>query len=433
MARMAHIYKRDGSPFWWMWFPKDEKGTSYKPESTRIPHNAPTRQQRARDRANALKMWSDRYDALKKGLHLILPKMERTFEEQAEWWIKYVVMVDHKSPETTISSVKILIAEFKDLPLATFQPSHAMEFMAKRMKGTLQLCPTCNRKHVLTYDHDGRYVDPVKARTANRDLDNLYLILKTAVRDGYIDRHPLRDGSGDKLVAKKKADEFEAKVFDKDEWVRFIATINEHPEIAGTPRSEGLALAYCALETLLRRGSLMKLTWNDYKDGSFRPMNAKVEIKWSPVTETASSYLAPLQDANNDGDGAFIFKSHHVSGDRKAAENHCQRWFERVCGLAGIKFGREVGGVTFHSFRHTGATWAIAAGVDAKTVMALGGWKNSKVFMDTYCHTDKTRVRAAAESILGNKVQQLKEAKKTRTPKVRQLKARKGKEGQKSA
>jgi len=55
------------------------------------------------------------------------------------------------------------------------------------------------------------------------------------------------------------------------------------------------------------------------------------------------------------------------------------------------------------------------------------------VFMDTYCHTDKTRVRAAAESILGTKVQQLKEGKKTRTPKVRQLKTRKGKEGQKSA
>lgn len=69
---------------------------------------------------------------------------------------------------------------------------------------------------------------------------------------------------------------------------------------------------------------------------------------------------------------------------RKRGDCHLQ-WL-RTCKRAGIKR------LTFHSGRHGFATSALQSGIDPKTAAWLGGWKNIRLFMETYAHAiqDKT-------------------------------------------
>jgi integrase len=52
----------------------------------------------------------------------------------------------------------------------------------------------------------------------------------------------------------------------------------------------------------------------------------------------------------------------------------------------------------FHCLRHTGASRMLAAGVDVKTVMEIGGWKNLAV-MQRYLHPTDERKREAVNAI----------------------------------
>jgi integrase len=72
--------------------------------------------------------------------------------------------------------------------------------------------------------------------------------------------------------------------------------------------------------------------------------------------------------------------------------------FEDLCDRAKVTTGREAGGVTFHSLRHTGASRMLANGVDVKTVMLVGGWKNLKV-LERYLNPTDDAKRAAVNAI----------------------------------
>ncbi|MBI1746851.1 MAG: tyrosine-type recombinase/integrase [Acidobacteria bacterium] len=70
-----------------------------------------------------------------------------------------------------------------------------------------------------------------------------------------------------------------------------------------------------------------------------------------------------------------------VNPDYDALHDACQK--------AGI------GEIGFHTFRHTGASWLMAAGVDIETVRIMGGWSDYKILM-RYCHTTREQKRKAA-------------------------------------
>lgn len=58
----------------------------------------------------------------------------------------------------------------------------------------------------------------------------------------------------------------------------------------------------------------------------------------------------------------------------------CYKVWDTVVKRAGIQR------MTFHSGRHGFATKALRSGIDPKTAAWLGGWKNIKLFMETYAH-----------------------------------------------
>src|SRR5262252_3244052 len=385
------LFKRPDSPYWWMAFDKDPAtGKEPRPRtSTKILWDAPTPGQRAANKRDAEAMWHDALVEIRKGVHLVKEKPPITFGEYADWWLKTVASThkaakNNKAAATTVSSIGILVAEFGPLPLRDLTPNRAIEFRHKRVHGIPLL-------------HDLPNLDrgAVSARTADRDVENLGIMLNRAVPD-YLDAHPLRNpATGRRYIKRLRWKEFEARFFTRDEFAAFIAAIEESDEILGTRREEGLALAYTAIQTMLRLGSLMALTWAKYREDHFVPLDAKVSIKWSPVTTKMRTYLDQLPHTSE-----FVFQSHHISTNEGAAENHAIRWFAEVCARAHIDCGRDRQGVTFHSFRHTGASWMIEAGVDVKTVMELGGWHNAEIFMATYCHTTKARKMVAAETVL---------------------------------
>ena len=172
-------------------------------------------------------------------------------------------------------------------------------------------------------------------------------------------------------------------------------------------------MAHTAMETLLRLSSLLRLTWAHYRGTHLVPLNAKVTIEYSPVTPHMQQLFAALPTTTDRLFASFDrvaarAKRHGIiiSEARRhaAAAGIADRWFAEVCRLAGLPCGREQHGLTFHSFRHSGATWLLNGSptrppVSVKTVMALGGWKNVRTFMKTYCHTDTKMVYEAASSL----------------------------------
>jgi len=69
-----------------------------------------------------------------------------------------------------------------------------------------------------------------------------------------------------------------------------------------------------------------------------------------------------------------------------------------ACKKAKVKYGRKGGGLTFHLLRHTGASRMVAAGIDLRTVQALGNWSDIRL-LSRYAHADDARKVAAVNAV----------------------------------
>lgn len=378
------IYKR--VPYWWKKYEIDPvTGVApRKPASTGIYVDGGSAAQTKQNRLDALAQYQADCVDLRRGVALPTSKPAIRVKDYAAWWLK-TYAVHHKGYDTEVSTVNIIVADLGDLYLTDLTAPRIAEWRTEKTK-------------------------TVKARTADRYIDVLRPMLGDAT--DYLDSNPI---SGRNLMGKRKWkqlewEDTESRFFSRDEFARFIAAIDDADDILDTPKNEGLALAYTAVTTLLRRGSLLRLTWPYLRASSvaypfphFVPLDAKVTIKYSPVTAAASQYLDELP---RDTPHKIIFASHYRNADTDpkrrlgSAENHVTRWFNEVCSRAQLPHTRAQQGLTFHSFRHTGATWALEKSHgDVKAVMELGGWKSAQLFLDTYCHTKAASVAAVAESL----------------------------------
>lgn len=378
------IYKR--VPFWWIKYEKDPVTgiAPRKPRSTGIYVDGGSTTQSAQNRRDALAQYQADCVDIRRGVVAPTTKPPITVRAYAAWWLK-THAIHQKGYESTASTVRIIVADLGDLFLADLTAPRIAEWRTEKTK-------------------------TVKARTADRYIDVLRPMLGDAT--DYLDSNPIsgRDQMGKRKWKQLEWADTESRFFSRDEFALFIAAIDAADEILGTSRDEGLALAYTAVTTLLRRGSLLRLTWPYLRESSvaypfphFVPLDAKVTIKYSPVTAAARQYLDELP---RDTPGKIIFASHYRNADHDptrrlgSAENHVTRWFNEVCSRAKLPHTRAQQGLTFHSFRHTGATWALEKSHgDVGAVMELGGWKSAQLFLDTYCHRKAPSVAAVAESL----------------------------------
>ena len=359
------IYKRD-SVFWWKKYPLDPvtKRPLRKPASTGICWDAPTKAIRDKNKIDAEAQYAQDLIEIRDNKK-ILPVI--TFANYAT--NVFLPTTTHLRGNQA-STVKVLIKDLGHWQLTEF---------------TIDTVSHWRSAKLTTH----------KASSVNLLVGVLTKMLNRAVPT-YLESNPIaarQHGTNRKQFQDVDEEEFEARAFSTDEFFDFVRAISSEDAIYGVPKAEGLALAYTAVETLVRRGSLLKLTWADDRKTKFVIANTKTSRGRSkaPKAKPINAHLrACLDELPRGTPDQFIFPSFYRGGlDYKT---NTVRWFKAVCEAAGLPYGREVHGLTFHSFRHTGATWYLKKKYSVKAVMQLGGWTNAQLFLDTYVHVSEEEV-----------------------------------------
>jgi integrase len=367
------IYARD--KYYWAKGEKGADGTvAFKPFSTKIPVFAPTKQLRDQNRAAAEAIYvqalHDKHTGKSK-----LPAITFT-----NYMKEFKLTVAHLrgNQEYTLNRLE---REFGSMLLTDFSENFVRVWRGDLFK-----------------------TGKVRASTINLYVNMLSKMLTRAVPT-YLESNPLaarRHGSNRKTLEILPEKEFKAEAFTTEGFYDFVRTIEKHDVIYTIPKVEGIALAYAAVETLVRRGSLLRLRRRDDQGTKLVVADTKTSggKQKAPKAKPISAHLRECLDAlyasrPEMGPDDLVFASFWNTEDRTYKlgwSDVAMRWFNSVCDLGGITHGRKHHGVTFHSFRHTGATWYLKAGWSVKAVMQLGGWTNAQLFLDTYVHCSEEEI-----------------------------------------
>lgn len=402
------LYPRPDSPYWWIKYEKDPvtKLAPRKPRSTGIYRDGGSKAQTAQNKADAIAMWQADCTAIRKGefAQTLKKKPRKLFRDYGVEWLR-TESCNNRGTHSEQSMVAKLTTGI--VPAVNGHPERPLgDYWLDEIDDIVIKAWRTER------------VKRVKPTTVNRNCAVLAVMLKNA--KAYINSNPLagRDEYGERRFVKlKRSGERDTRAFSRDEFDRFIAAIEAADAIEGISQLQGLALAYSAVETLLRRSSLLTLTWSLYRTTHLVPLDPKVvgSIKRSPVTANMQHHFDQWASTTPHD---YIFSDFWASSKESpwqrpsrcpddprvrlaTAGAHVYLWFNAVCARAHVPVTRAKHGVTFHSFRHTGATWLLAAGYSVKVVMELGGWTDANVFIKTYCHTSDKEVDAAANSLFG--------------------------------
>lgn len=154
-------------------------------------------------------------------------------------------------------------------------------------------------------------------------------------------------------------------------------------------------LSLAGLRTGLRLGNLIGLRWNwvvlkGPADSWIRIPAAESKARVAivlPVHPDLYEVLVDLERRNREAEipSPLVFRAAGLGATKVA---HA---FSRACKRAGLH------AVTFHTLRKTAATRMLQAGVDIKTVMAIGGWKRPDVLLRHYvAPSEESKRRAIA-------------------------------------
>lgn len=154
----------------------------------------------------------------------------------------------------------------------------------------------------------------------------------------------------------------------------------------------------------MRRGSVATLLHAQDHQTYLTLLNAKAGTYKVPVSDR----LRVALDAVPGKSGSFFGFTTLEIGQR----------FDEVCERADVTLGRAAGGVTFHCLRHTGASRMLAAGVDIKTVMRIGGWRNL-VVLERYLHPTDAAAQAAVNQVSPSRHTHVKRKQRRKTQQKR--------------
>ncbi len=217
--------------------------------------------------------------------------------------------------------------------------------------------------------------------TVHRDLQLLRRMLNVALREGLIPKNPFN--CGDPLIS-AAAENTRERVLGHDEEERLLGACLK-PDDQGRKRREHLRpILICALETAMRAGEIMKLTWSDVDLKSriitIRAGNCKTEKKRIvPITERLCAEIEALWRTSPQTPDWNVF----------GVEDTVKKSFASACRDAKVKDFR------FHDCRHTAITRMIAAGIPAPEVMKISGHTQMSTFLRYLNPTVETMNRHA--------------------------------------
>lgn len=345
------LYRRDDSPFFWMCL--TVRGRSARRVSTQIPWNAPSAAGRAELKRQALELYATRQAERVLAAADIGPKPVIALASYLDWYGKHVTI--HKKGRTReLSMIRQLVAAF----------------------GTTMLVGELTRDQILEW-RTKRSLEAM-AGTVNRELDLLRAALTAAV-PRYITSSPAQGLPRLKGGRRRPP----PRVLTRDEETRVLAVLP----------LEDQAAVVCAIDTLLRAGSLLGLTWADDRSAYLIARDLKSGDATHEVV--VSTRLRVALDAMPRPRGRYIF-GHRRPKDVKSIE--LWRMFRDACLQAGVPVGSAHGGMTWHGLRHTGTTRLVDAGVPLNVVREHGNWKSMRQ-LERYAHPNISMFRDAVNAI----------------------------------
>lgn len=337
------VYHRPDSPFWWLLL--ERPGQKPIREKTSIPVDGGAPPLTKELKRQAQEAYAKRMAELARGHYgLPVPIVGRTFADHRAWY-KDHVSAHHRGASREYSALKYLGQFFDAYELRAIDQAVAREWRTWRLK-------------------------TVSTSTVRREEQMLKAILTSAVPK-YLERNPL---AGFRSLRATRTD---TRVLTPQEEARLLKAL---------PTDEARTLVLCALDTLLRLSNVRNLTRaQDHK--RYLYADTKVDAVRVPISTRLRTAL------NARPAGALFFPTY-----AGPSNNVTLRMFMTACQRARVATGRATGGISFHCLRHTGASRMLAAGVDVKTVMEIGGWKNLKV-LERYLHANEDRKLSAVNHI----------------------------------
>src|SRR5580765_6805021 len=154
------------------------------------------------------------------------------------------------------------------------------------------------------------------------------------------------------------------------------------------PREHLRPLVIAALDTTLRKGNLIRLTWADvdFKDRVIRIKKTSTKTEQAVTIGLTRRLEAELHELWKLSDKQPDTRVFGIDGDFKRA-------FSSACRLA------EISGLRFHDLRAGGATGMVQAGLPAEIVRKVTGHANPAILIDHYIRADIIAARHIAETL----------------------------------
>lgn len=356
------IYTRPDSTFYWLLL---ERPNGLRPlrEPTKIPANGATAIQRKLLREQAQETYTLRMVELARTDYELPSRTSGTirFAEYSAWWETHH-LPKRRGAVRDRGCVMHLRAFFgaDDLPAIT--PPRVTEYETKRLTDRIGP-PTPSGE-------DRRRT--VKPSTVNREVD----VLKAMLRDAaprWLKISPLAGRRKLRTVKIKK------RVLSQEEEARLLSAL--------PPADQAFYIV--AVDTLMRFSNVYNLKRTDDHKTHLVLEDSKTGPYEVPLSSRARAALDSLTKK-----GEYYFWHRHGAKNIHNARTAFRHLLERACRRAGIPYGRNNLGVTFHTAtRATGATRLLRKKVDLKTLMEIGNWSDvrSAIEYDVTDHQQKQR------------------------------------------
>lgn len=236
-------------------------------------------------------------------------------------------------------------------------------------------------------EYETARLEHVAASTINREIDLLKSMLRIAAQNGEAPKDLIRGRA--RLHAPKRA---KAR----------LTPAQEDAILEAVESPSDRAILIMGLDTLARRGDILDFqrahdhgTTADIID----PKNGEIlSVPISPRLREALDACTPDPKGSD-----FYFWPRRVAKNPRDWGGSIRLMLKRACRIAGVPYGRNLQGITFHSAtRRTGASRMLARGADVTTVQSIGGWKDIRSMQGYLMAEDENR--QAAVKLVSSKI-----------------------------
>lgn len=347
------VYTRPDSPYFWLLL---ERPHGRKPlrEPTKIPTTAPTAMQRKLLKDQAKEAYNVRMTELARADYDLPRQTTISFSAYADWWQRHHLST-RRGEDRDAVALAHLRAAFGTEDLTAIDRPRVQEYISARLAAKKS------------------------TNTINREVDVLKGLLRDAV-PRYLPASPLAGMKKLRIVTAAK------RIMAPEEETRLLAQLRNPVD---------RVFYIVAVDSLVRLQNLIDLQWHEVKPGFLDLTDSKTGPYRVALSDRAIRALASLPRK-----GRYVFPHRRHAKRMRDVRRAIARLLQRACARCTppIPYGRGIG-VTFHTAtRATGATRMLRAGIDARTVQAIGHWKDFRA-MQGYLYPDSAQMKAAVNAI----------------------------------